>query len=95
MAAKKSEKKAVAATATSVALVDGSSAPGKTQPPARKAKKVAAVAPEVLAPAAPVAPAFDEIRERAYAIHLGGGGSSLDNWLQAERELRSERGLGE
>ena len=28
------------------------------------------------------------ISQRAYEIHCAGGGSELDNWLQAERELK-------
>lgn len=93
MAAKKSEKKPAAVAAA----VDGSSALAKA--PARKSRRPAPRA-EVLAPAAPVdvpplAPSASEIRERAYAIHVGGGGSTLENWLRAERELRAERGLPE
>jgi hypothetical protein len=31
------------------------------------------------------------IAKRAYEIHLSGqGGSELDNWLRAERELRGQ-----
>jgi DUF2934 family protein len=42
----------------------------------------------------PVAPALphDEIRRRAYEIYLERGGEQgrdLENWLQAERELRA------
>ncbi len=36
-------------------------------------------------------PSDEEIRQRAYEIHLDGGaapGRELDDWLQAERELR-------
>ena len=29
-----------------------------------------------------------DIKLRAYQIHLGKGGSDLDNWLEAERSLR-------
>lgn len=90
MAAKKSDKKPIV-TATGV---DGSSPSVKVKAPARKPKAVVVVGPEVLAAAEPVAPTHDEIRERAHAVHLGGaGGSSMENWLQAERELRSERGI--
>ena len=38
--------------------------------------------------AEPRTPNHDEISERAYFIHLEGGGSDvLENWLRAEREL--------
>jgi hypothetical protein len=34
----------------------------------------------------------DLIAQRAYQIHVSGeGGTDLDNWLRAERELREER----
>ena len=36
----------------------------------------------------------EEIRQRAYEIYLNRGavpGSELDDWLQAERELRSSK----
>jgi Protein of unknown function (DUF2934) len=39
-------------------------------------------------------PAEDEIRQRAYAIHLDRGGQhgyDLDDWLRAEQELRQEK----
>lgn len=37
-------------------------------------------------------PSWEEIAERAYAIHVSGqGGSGLDDWLRAEDELRAER----
>ncbi|MSP54410.1 MAG: DUF2934 domain-containing protein [Myxococcales bacterium] len=93
MAAKKSEKKPI----VTASAVDESST--NAQRPARKppARVAVAAAPETLAPVAPVAPVaptHDEIRERAHAIHLGGaGGSSVDNWLRAERDIRSERGF--
>lgn len=37
------------------------------------------------------APGPEEIRQRAYELHLEGGyvhGRDLDDWLQAERELK-------
>jgi hypothetical protein len=40
------------------------------------------------------APTHDEIRKLAYTIHVERGGqhgSDLDDWLQAERQLRDER----
>lgn len=33
--------------------------------------------------------AWDQIARRAYFIWQSRGGSEIDNWLQAERELRS------
>jgi hypothetical protein len=38
----------------------------------------------------------DEIRQRAYAIHLERGGEhgyDLDDWLRAEQELKQEKGM--
>lgn len=36
-------------------------------------------------------PTHDQIAKRAYEISISGsGGSELDNWLRAERELRGE-----
>jgi len=46
-------------------------------------------------PQAPRAPTPEEIAKRAHEIWLargGGPGSDLEDWLQAERELRTERG---
>ena len=42
---------------------------------------------------APTSPTLDEIRERAYHRYLARGGShgaEIDDWLEAERELRGE-----
>lgn len=42
-------------------------------------------------------PTEEEIQKRAYQIYQGRGGapkSSIDDWLQAERELRAERVKG-
>jgi len=46
-------------------------------------------APPVAAAPAPARPAPDRaaIAARAYAIYQAEGGSALDNWLRAEREL--------
>lgn len=36
-------------------------------------------------------PTHDQVAKRAYEISISGsGGSDLDNWLRAERELRGE-----
>jgi hypothetical protein len=46
-------------------------------------------------PEAPRAPTPEEIAKRAHEIWLargGGAGGDLEDWLQAERELRAERG---
>ena len=43
------------------------------------------------------APAQDEIQLRAYCIHVERGrrhGCDLDDWLQAERELKEEHPAG-
>ena len=48
--------------------------------------------PDAIA-ALPDGPSHDEIERRAYEIHLERGashGSDMDDWLQAERELRAK-----
>jgi hypothetical protein len=43
---------------------------------------------------APDRPTYDEIAEAAYLRYLrrgGGDGQDFDDWLEAERELRSRR----
>ena len=46
-------------------------------PPAKTTKSAATI------------PTYEQIAKRAYEIHLSGsGGSEMDNWLRAERELR-------
>jgi hypothetical protein len=43
--------------------------------------------------AAEQTPTFEEIRKRAFEIHIERGGihgSDLDDWLQAERELKEK-----
>jgi hypothetical protein len=42
----------------------------------------------------PYSPTYDEIAEAAYLRYLrrgGGDGQDFDDWLEAERELRSRR----
>ncbi len=40
--------------------------------------------------AAPVELTFGSVAKRAFEIHAGGtGGSELDNWYRAERELKA------
>lgn len=62
--------------------------------PAKSSRKkavvdVAAAAPVVAAPVESARPGADEaqVRARAHAIFLQHGGSALDNWLRAEREI--------
>jgi DUF2934 family protein len=43
---------------------------------------------------APYGPTYDEIAEAAYLRYLrrgGGDGQDFDDWVEAERELRSRR----
>jgi hypothetical protein len=43
---------------------------------------------------APYSPTYDEIAEAAYQRYLrrgGGDGQDFDDWLEAERELKSRR----
>jgi hypothetical protein len=43
-----------------------------------------------------IPPVDEQVRLRAYAIYLERGGqhgSELDDWLQAEREIRGEPGI--
>ena len=45
-------------------------------------------------PGGPYDPTFDEIAEAAYHRYLrrgGGDGQDFDDWLEAERELKSRR----
>ena len=54
-------------------------------------RKAAAVADNAPEPARQVAVTENEIARRAYQLYLSRGredGSDLDDWLQAERELR-------
>lgn len=65
---------------------------GKPAKPAKPAQAAQAAKPatkptEAREPAASPKPSHDQIAERAYAIHLEGGGSDEENWLRAEREL--------
>ena len=53
-------------------------------------EKHEAVEPEQKQPQLAVAPSVEEIRQRAYEIHLERGGVhgwDQDDWLQAERDL--------
>ena len=59
------------------------------QPKARKSK----AAPQASAPARPE-PTLDDIRRRAYERYQergGNHGKHFDDWLEAEKELRSKK----
>ncbi len=61
-----------------------------TQPAATKTQRATELEPETENPQRKVTD--EEIRQRAYEIYLTRGaapGGELDDWLQAERELRS------
>ena len=50
-----------------------------------------AVQPDIAEEQAKTAPTTDEIRQRAFEIHIERGGiwgNDLDDWLQAEHELQ-------
>jgi Protein of unknown function (DUF2934) len=52
-----------------------------------------AVESENMRPERSDAPSPDEIRQRAYELHLEGGcvhGRDLDDWLQAEQDLKEK-----
>jgi hypothetical protein len=73
-------------------------APTKTSPKKAAPKKPAASKPAPKpAPKKPILPPTnDEIRARAHQIWEQGGrrqGGEKENWLEAERQLRAERGL--
>jgi len=61
---------------------------------ARKTRQDAADPADAAAPTALLAPSEDEIRVRAYHRYLERGatdGADFDDWLEAERDLRSPR----
>ncbi len=90
----KSSKSKAATTAAEVEPVASpavsAEAAATTTKPAKKTK--AAKPPEVVKAtvtvSAPAAPTQDEVRRRAYELWLAHGGSSMENWLAAERQLR-------
>ncbi len=89
-------KKSAAKKAAAPAAAKPAAAKKPAQKRTRKAKAAAPAATPVVAAAAPApaAPTADEIRERAHTLWVAGGrrtGRALADWLQAERELRSER----
>jgi len=54
-------------------------------------KEDGAAEPQSMQPEGSHVPSPEEIRQRAYELHLEGGcvhGRDLDDWLQAERDLK-------
>ena len=102
MAARKSEKKPAKVDVAVDSSTEMAKAPARKKVKGSTAEVVAAgvvvaevVVAEGIAAAEPVAPAppdVSAIRARAYEISQTGGGSPMDNWLQAERELSGGRG---
>ena len=90
----KSSKSKATTTAAEVEPVATPAVSAEAAATAAKPKKKtrAATPPEVVAaPVAgsvPMAPTHDEVRRRAYELWLAHGGSSMENWLAAERQLR-------
>lgn len=69
---------------------------GATTPAPARRRSTAGASPRVRAGngKAQSSPTHDEIAEAAYQRYLsrqGGHGSAFDDWLEAERELRSRR----
>ena len=65
-----------------------------TQPIAVASDMMAAGTPEGISDAAPTTPSHDDIAEAAYHRYLqrgGGHGMDFEDWLEAERVLRSRR----
>lgn len=63
-------------------------------PPRPKKRRPRAGAAPASATAPPAEPSADDIRRRAYERYLergGGHGRHFDDWLEAERELRSKK----
>jgi Protein of unknown function (DUF2934) len=70
----------------------------KTAPAAKPAAKAAAtteVRNSAVPPRSATAPAkkeigYEQIAKKAYELWQSNGGSEMDNWLKAERELRGK-----
>ena len=67
-----------------------------SSPAAPKPKRARAAAPRAPEPqgAAPAEPSPDDIRRRAYERYLERGGNHgrhFDDWLEAEKELKSKK----
>jgi len=61
------------------------------------AKEPHVVSPEQVPVEMPAGPTHEEIRQRAYEIHCERGyahGQDLEDWLQAERELKAKSAIG-
>ena len=71
----------------------GTTAPAPTRPPVKTDTRNSAIPRSTTSnSAAPRQITHEMIAKRAYEIFLSGkGGSSQDNWLRAERELRGMR----
>ncbi len=69
-------------------MAKSSDAPKKSRAAPKKAPKAVAP-PEAAAPAPSAPPTPEAIRRRAYELWLENGGSATENWLEAERQLRS------
>lgn len=102
MAAKKKTTTKKAATKKATTKTSGAKKSTTNKAPAQKA--TAKKAPAKKAPvkkasakkAANATPSYEEIAQRAYEIYErrgGGHGGEVNDWHQAERELREERGL--
>jgi hypothetical protein len=70
--------------------------PDLTTPAAPKPKRTRAAAPRTPEPraAVPAEPSADDIRRRAYERYLERGGNHgrhFDDWLEAEKELKSRK----
>jgi hypothetical protein len=72
--------------------------PAQPAPPkpkrVRAPKTVDSAADKAVAPPAPAGPTVDDIRRRAYERYLERGGNHgrhFDDWLEAEKELRSKK----
>ena len=87
------KKAAISQTSIKAPLVDPAPAAVALETPARKSvlPKTSPAGAAVEVTKAPVPLTYERIAERAYHISQSGHGSSEDeNWLRAERELKSE-----
>jgi hypothetical protein len=93
MATQSNSKSSKGKTATPVAPAAKPAAPA-VKPAAPAAKPAAPAAKAAPAKArAPYEPTAEEIQTRAFEIYVSEGcraGSDLENWLRAEKELRSQ-----
>ena len=92
--AKRTRKTARRSKTTRRAAATPPAAPKPVEAVAKPVDAAAAVAPAIAAvrvETAPIEPTAEQIAERAYFLSLErqGAGGPLDDWLQAERELRN------